>query len=198
MKTRFIILFSLFSIGLYFSQEKEDKRFFPVEYILKNSNDTIKGKIRNTGYFTNKKYYFATIMFKMKMRSGNGEETWVQPNDVKYIKITDENNIKHEYFASTEKLPKDEGLIEIMYEGKHINWYKGYRNPVLGTQLEIRGYITDKDKNLLYSGFFYDFKGKFKKMLKDDLDLEAKLKAAKTDEEYVEVFRLYDAKIDKP
>lgn len=196
MKNTLILFFSLFSL-IIFSQEKENKGFFPVEYILKNSNDTIKATIRNVGKFTNKKYYFATILFKMKMKDDKGNETWVEPNDVRYIKITDENNLKHEYFESAERLPKEKGLIEIMYEGRNINWYKDYHNPALRAQLEIKGYIIDKDKNVLYSGFFNDFKGAFRKMLKAYPDLEEKLKAAKTEEDYVEVFRLYDSKIDK-
>lgn len=193
MKTKFIIFFSLFSIAL-FSQDKEDKGYFPTEYILKNSNDTIKAKVRNVGRFTNKKYYFATILFKMKMRDSNGNESWIEPNDIKYIKITDENNIKHEYFGSVEKLPKEEGLLEIMFEGQNINWYKDYHNPTLRLQLEIKGYIIDKNKNILYRGFFNDSKGGFKKIFKNYPDLEERLKSAKTDEDYIELLRLYDAK----
>ncbi|MCJ8155305.1 hypothetical protein MKJ01_16185 [Chryseobacterium sp. SSA4.19] len=130
------------------------KGFFPAEYVLKNSSDTIKAQVRNTGRFTNKKYYFATILFKMKMRDEIGNETWIEPDDVEYIKITDENHIKHEYFSSSERLPREKGLIEIMYEGRNINWYKDYYNPTLLMQLEIKGYIVDKEKNILYSGFF--------------------------------------------
>lgn len=193
MKTKFIIFFSLFSIAL-FSQDKEDKGYFPTEYILKNSNDTIKEKVRNVGRFTNKKYYFATILFKMKMRDSKGNESWIEPNDLKYIKITDENNIKHEYFGSAEKLPKEEGLLEIMFEGQNINWYKDYYNPTLRFQLEIKGYIIDKNKNILYRGFFNDSKGGFKKIFKNYPDLEERLKSAKTDEDYIELLRLYDAK----
>ncbi|SHK71992.1 hypothetical protein [Chryseobacterium polytrichastri] len=195
MRTKFILLFSLFSI-LIFSQDQEAKGYFPAEYVLKSSNDTIKAKVRNVGKFTNKKYYFATILFKMKIRDDQGNESWIEPNDVKYIKITDENNIKHEYFSSAGRLPKEEGLLEIMFEGKNINWYKDYYNPTLRLQLEIKGYIVDKNKNILYWGFFNDIKNKFKKIFKDDPNLMEKLKAAKTDEDYVELLRLYDTKID--
>jgi len=93
MKAKIILLFSLLSI-LIFCQEKEIKGFFPAQYILKSSNDTIKAKVRNVGKFTNKKYYFATVLFKMKMKDEQGNETWIEPNDLKYIKITDENNLK--------------------------------------------------------------------------------------------------------
>jgi hypothetical protein len=57
------------------SQQKDDKRYFPVKYVLKTSNDTITTRIRNVGKFSNTKYYFATILFKMKMRDANGAET---------------------------------------------------------------------------------------------------------------------------
>ncbi len=196
MKTKFVLLFSLLSVFL-FSQKKDDKGFFPVEYILKTSQDTVRAKVRNIGKFTNKKYYFATVMFKMKMKDSEGNEIWVQPNDVKYIKITDENNIIHEYFASSERLPKEEGLIEILYEGKNINWYKDYHNPTLRMQIDIKGYITDHNKNILYHGFFDDLKNKFKIIFKDDPDLASKAKTAKTEKDYVEVLRLYDSKADQ-
>lgn len=37
---------------LGFAQKGE--RMFPVEYVLKSTNDTIKTKIRNTGYYSTK------------------------------------------------------------------------------------------------------------------------------------------------
>ncbi|ROI00183.1 hypothetical protein [Chryseobacterium daecheongense] len=195
MKAKFFILFSLFSM-LCFSQEKEDKSFFPAEYVLKNSNDTIKAKVRNMGKFTNKKYYFATVIFKMKMKDADGNETWVQPNDVQYIKITDENKIKHEYFASTGRLPTEEGLIEILYEGKNINWYKDYHNAMLDYNLQVRSYLIDKNKKVIYAGFFDRSKGDLKKILKDYPDLLENLKSAKTEGDYLKIIRLYDAKIN--
>lgn len=113
---KLIFLLSFFCFNFIFSQEI--KGFFPAEYILKNSNDTIKAQVRNVGRFTNRKYYFATVLFKMKMKDDNGNETWVEPDDVEYIKITDENHIKHEYFSSSERLPREQGLIELCMKGK--------------------------------------------------------------------------------
>jgi len=196
MKIKFIIIFSLISLVL-FGQEQTDKGFFPAEYVLKNTQDTIQAKVRNIGKFSNKKYYFATVMFKMKMKDSAGNEIWIQPNDVNYIKITDENHIKHEYFASSERLPKEKGLIEIMYEGRNINWYKDYNNPALMVQLEIKGYITDHNKNILYYGFFDDLKRKFKIIFKDHPDLVLRLKSAVTDDDFVKLLQLYDHRIDK-
>jgi hypothetical protein len=120
---------------------------------LKNSNDTIKAQVRNVGRFTNRKYYFVTVLFKMKMKDDSGNETWVEPDDVEYIKITDENHIKHEYFSSSKRLPRKQGLIEIMYEGKNINWYKDYYNPTLRMQLEIKVYLLIK-KRIYYTQVF--------------------------------------------
>ncbi|UWX61192.1 hypothetical protein N0B40_02710 [Chryseobacterium oranimense] len=196
MKAKIILLFSLFSI-LIFSQEKENKGFFPAEYVLKSSNDTIKAKVRNIGKFTNKKYYFATVLFKMKMKDEQGNETWIEPNDLKYIKITDENTLKHEYFSSSDRLPVERGLIEIMYEGRNVMWYKDYRNRALDMNLQIRGIIVDKNKKIIYDGFFYDAKGKFKKIFSGYPDLEEKLKSAKEEKDYIELLRLYDTKTDQ-
>lgn len=192
---KLIFLLVLFCFNLMFSQGM--KGFFPAEYVLKHSNDTIKTQVRNVGRFTNKKYYFATVLFKMKMKDESGHETWVEPADVEYIKITDENNIKHEYFSSSERLPQEKGLIEIMYEGKNINWYKDYYNPTLRMQLEIKGYLVDKEKNILYSGFFNDMKGKLGKIISAYPDLKEKLKSVKTDQDYIEILRLYDSRLDK-
>lgn len=194
MKRTLILLLSLLSVFL-FSQEKNDKRFFSAEYILKNTQDTIRAKVRNVGLFTNKKYYVATIMFKMKMKSSDGSEIWVKPNDVAYIKITDENNMSHRYFASSERLSQEKGLIEILYEGKNISWYRGYHNPTLGTQMLIMGYLTDSNKNILHQGLFDDLKNRFKKIFKDFPDVEAKAKEAKTEKDYVDVIKFYDSKL---
>jgi hypothetical protein len=134
----------------------------------------------------------------MKMKDDQGNETWIEPNDLKYIKITDENNLKHEYFSSSDRLPVERGLLEIMYESHNIMWYKDYRNRALDMNLQIRGIIVDKNKKIIYDGFFYDSKGKFKKIFGDYPDLEEKLKSAKEEKDYIELLRLYDAKIDQP
>ncbi|MFC3158584.1 hypothetical protein ACFOEQ_08600 [Chryseobacterium arachidis] len=84
-KTAFLLLF--FCFGFLFSQQKDDKRYFPAEYILKTSSDTIRTRIRNVGKFSNTKYYIATIMFKMKMRDDNGVETWVEPKMLNISKL---------------------------------------------------------------------------------------------------------------
>lgn len=192
---RIVSLLIFFTFSFLFSQD--DKNFFPTEYVLKNSNDTIKAKVRNVGKFSNKKYYFATVLFKMKMKDATGNETWIEPDQLKYIKITDENNITHEYFSSVDRLPKEKGLIEIMYDGKNIKWYKDYHNPTLRMQLEIMGYIVDNNKNILYSGYFNDVSRKFKTLFAAYPDLVEKAKAAKTEQDYVGLLRIYDDRISK-
>ncbi|UKB82471.1 hypothetical protein LF887_15825 [Chryseobacterium sp. MEBOG06] len=193
---KIIFLFAFFCFMLGFSQENVDKGYFPVKYILKSSSDTIKAKVRNIGKFTNKKYSFATIVFKMKIRDNAGNETWIQPSDVKYIKITDENNINHEYYASSDKLPKDQGLVEIIYEGNNINWYRSFYNSALSIGLEIREHVIDKSKKKIY-GFTDLSKSVFKKIFKDYPDLIEKLESAKTEKDCINLLQLYDAKIDK-
>lgn len=196
MKKIFFLL-GIFCFTIFFSQEKENKRYFPTEYVLKTSGDTIKAKVRNTGLYTNTKYSFATILFKMKMMDEKGATKWVPINHVRYIKIVDENQHKHEYFASTDKFLKEEGLVEVLYEGKNINWYKAFNNSILTPNVQFLNYLVDKDKNVLYKeGPLDDFKRNLKKLFKDDSDLEGKLKQANTEEDYIKILSLYDTKID--
>ncbi len=64
-------------------------------------------------------------------------------------------------------------------------------------QLEIKGYLVDKEKNILYSGFFNDMKGKLGKIISTYPDLKEKMKWVKTDQEYIEILRLYDSRLDR-
>ncbi|WP_276964572.1 hypothetical protein, partial [Chryseobacterium sp.] len=146
---------------------------------------------------TNKKYSFATVLFKMKMMDEKGNTTWVPINEVRYIKILDENQQKHEYFASTDKFLKEKGLVEVVYEGKNINWYKAFNNSILSPGIQILNYLVDKDKNILYEESLLDnFSRNLKKLFKDDLDLTEKLKQAKTEKDYLELLQLYDTKLE--
>lgn len=196
MKKIFFLL-AILCFAFIFSQEKENKRYFPTEYVLKNSGDTLRARVRNTGMYTNKKYSFATILFKMKMMDEKGNTTWVPINEVRYIKILDENQQKHEYFASTDKFLKEKGLVEVVYEGKNINWYKAFNNSILSPGIQILNYLVDKDKNILYEESLLDnFSRNLKKLFKDDLDLTEKLKQAKTEKDYLELLQLYDTKLE--
>lgn len=196
---KIIFLLGIFCYTILFSQEKENKRYFPAEYVLKTSGDTIKAKVRNTGLYTNTKYSFATILFKMKMMDEKGATNWVPINEVKYIKILDENRNKHEYFASTDKFLKEKGLVEVLYEGKNINWYKAFNNSILSPKVQFIKYLVDKDKNILYEykeGPFDDFRQNLKKLFKNDSDFTEKLKQAKSEKECIKLLQLWDAKFD--
>ncbi|MDN3692228.1 hypothetical protein QWZ06_08110 [Chryseobacterium tructae] len=196
MKKIFFLL-GIFCFTLLFSQEKENKRYFPAEYVLKTSGDTLKAKVRNTGLYTNTKYSFATILFKMKMMDEKGATNWVFINEVRYIKILDENQNKHEYFASTDKFHKEKGLVEVLYEGKNINWYKAFNNSILTPKVQFIKYLVDKDKNILYEykeDPFDDFRQSLKKLFKNDSDFTEKLKQAKSEKECIQLLQLWDAK----
>ncbi|THV56323.1 hypothetical protein [Chryseobacterium candidae] len=109
----------------------------------------------------------------------------------------DENQQKHEYFASTDKFLKEKGLVEVVYEGKNINWYKAFNNSILSPGIQILNYLVDKDKNILYEESLLDnFSRNLKKLFKDDLDLTEKLKQAKTEKDYLELLQLYDTKLE--
>lgn len=180
---------------LGFAQKGE--RMFPVEYVLKSTNDTIKTKIRNTGYYSNKKYHFATIMFKMLMVDEKGNKNWVEPKDVKFIKITDPENITHTYYASSDKLGVERGLVEVLYEGNKISWYRGFSNSTLSisSQLKVFGYVLDSSRKIINIGLFDDSKKFIKnKIINTDPDLLAMWKSAKTDADFAKILEIYDRK----
>ncbi|MDM1555956.1 MULTISPECIES: hypothetical protein [Chryseobacterium] len=192
-KVIFLLAISCFTF--FFSQEKENKRYFPVEYVIKSSGDTLKAKVRNMGIYSNEKYSFATILFKMKMMDEKGSTTWVPINEVRYIAILDEHQHKHEYFASTDKFLKEKGLVEVLYEGKNIKWYKGFNNSILTPNVQFLNYLVDKDKNILYKeGPLDDFRRNLKKLFKEDPDLEEKLRQTNTEKDYIKLLELYDTK----
>lgn len=189
-KIVFLLLF--FCFALSFSQENEKSRYFPAVYTLKNSNDTIKARVRNTGAINNKKYALYTIIMKMKMVDNEKNVTWVKPNDIRYIKITDPENVSYEYFASTDKLSKEVGLVKSIYEGRNISCYQGYS----GTGFNVMGkeYVINKDKNIIFEGSLAE--ERFKSLFTKYPDLGEKLKSAKTLDDYKEVLKLADSKLD--
>jgi len=193
-KTLFLITF-FFGLTVLFSQQKDDKRYFPVEYVLKASNDTIKARVRNVGKFSNTKYHFATILFKMKMRDANGTEIWVEPKDIEYIKITDENNIHHEYYDSAGKIVIHNGLIEILHEGENMNWYRFYAYGT-GRITKTDFLIDGKNKKIINeSGFFNpSLKNSLKVRFAAYPDLLALIDSWKTDEDLLKILQLYDKK----
>jgi hypothetical protein len=195
MKKTFFLITFLLGLTRIFSQQKDDKRYFPVEYVLKTSNDTIKTRVRNVGKFSNTKYHFATILFKMKMRDTNGTETWVEPKDVEYIKITDQNNIDHAYYDSTGKIVINNGLIEILHEGENMNWYRFYG---YGTgRIATTDFLVDgKNKKIINeSGFFNpSLKNSLKVRFAAYPDLLLLIDSWKTDEDLLKILKLYDKK----
>lgn len=192
MKTTFVLVLTFLSV-LIFAQDNSDKSFFPAKYVLKSSNDTIRAKVRNVGKFTNRKYSSATILYKMKMRDATGKEIWVQPKDVEYISISDENNIRHEFFASDDRLPVDVGLVEILYEGENVSWYKGGSSEV-ADRPEDYSFIVDIRKNKFYHPYSYLNQSVFKKIFEGDPELVDGLKKAKTTDDYLQLLKIYDTK----
>lgn|GEM_PF-862402 len=187
---------AIFCFTFFLSQNK-NQRYFSTQYILKNSNDTIRAKIRNTGIYSNKKYSLYTILMKMKMVDSDGNTIWIKPKEIKYIKITDNENVEYEYFDSSEKFLKEEGLVRVIYEGKNINWYQSFDNPKLLTNITFKGYIVDKNKNIIDEYYFEDSKNRFKKLFQDYPDLQEKVKSLRTDEDYIDILKLYDVRLDK-
>lgn len=189
-KIALLLVFFCFTLG--FAQDKEDTRYFPVVYVLKNSSDTIKARVRNTGIVSNKKYSVYTILMKMKMVDKEKNTTWVRPGDLKYIKITDPENVSYEYYDAASKSLNDIGLVRIMYEGKNIRGYQGYSSS--GFSIISREYIVNKDQKIIFEGHIAD--QKFRDFLNNDLDVEEKLKSAKTFEDYGQALRIWDTKLD--
>lgn len=195
MRKLVFIFLCLISLKI-FSQEKENNtRYFPVEYILKTSNDTIKGKVRNIGIFSNKKYSDMTILFDIQMLNDAGNKTMVKPQKIKYIKIQNPaDGSFHEFFASTDKFGEEAGLVKVLFEGKKINWYKDYVNSALSVQVIIKGYLVDNNKNIIFKGFLDSSKNQIKKIFKQYPDLMDKVDSARTEEDYIKILQLYDAK----
>lgn len=86
-------------------------------------------------------------------------------------------------------------MVEVLYEGKNIKWYKGFNNSILTPNVQFLNYLVDKDKNILYKeGPLDDFRRNLKKLFKEDPDLEEKLRQTNTEKDYIKLLELYDTK----
>ncbi|SIQ59581.1 hypothetical protein SAMN05880574_11769 [Chryseobacterium sp. RU37D] len=128
-----------------------DEVYFPVKYVLKNSKDTIKTKVLNTGLYSDEEFSAATYIRQMTILDASGKKAKVLENDISYMEITDSKNHKIRFIDSKSVLSKDIGLLQIMFKGKKSEWYRNnfYTGPIYTYKTDHKDYLLlHKDKSI--------------------------------------------------
>lgn len=205
MKKVALIIF-IFSFVLGFSQKKKVYKdyHFHVKYLLKNSKDTIKGRIVNFDLVPNVFSYY-TIVDKFVVFNEKDEKKILKENDVQYLEVTDLIGERKKFVSSKIVSTKELGLIEIFTTGK-IEHYSDYKiNRIFnvpGIEIIVNDYVVDHSINKVYGPFKHplgsyslvnltkDIKEKFQ----DDPDLMLMLENLKNKEDYINLLNAYNNK----
>lgn len=172
--------------------------YFPVKYVLKNSKDTIKTKILNIGLYDNAVFSPATYITQMTVLNASGKKLRINENDVKYLEITDLKKVKRRFINSKSVLPKDSGLLQVMYNGNKTAWYRKslYKGPIYTYETENIDYLINrKDKSTTEIRF--NAPG-VKALLKEKFgvypDVSSLIDGIVEDNDLVQILKLYDKK----
>jgi|GEM_PF-1565742 len=163
MKNFLLIFFSLFSLTYCFGQKKfEYKSYhFPAKYLLKNSTDTIFTRINNADKNKFPLFSYSTIWKYLVFRDDDGKKRVIKENDIQYLEITDNQNIKRKFVSSSSLLDRASGLVELFYCGR-ICFFSDYKvntdlsyNSFGRDIIVVKDYIIDNQNNKTYGPFVH-------------------------------------------
>lgn len=194
----------MFSFVLGFSQKKKIYKdyHFPAKYLLKNSKDTIKGRIANYD-MTSQSFSYITIINKFVVFNERDEKKILKENDVQYLEVTDLRGETKKFVSSKIVSAKELGLIEVFATGK-IGFYTDYDGKyVYGGFHEItkvNDYVVDHSINKVYGPFKHplgsyplinltkDIKDKFE----DDPELMLMFENLNSKENYINLLNAFN------
>lgn len=197
---KLIFLVSFFCFNLIFSQKQFEykDRHFPVKYILKNSSDTIRTRVQNTGLFTNKKFSHATYINNMYVVDSLGNKTRVAEQDIDYMEITDLQNVTRKIISSSSVFSKDFGLLEIIYEGNKTAYYRsatyGGLSPYSPTLIYLDYLLIKDDKSIVELGSAGRFKIRMKQKFSNYPDILLLIDSWKYDSDLIRILERYEKK----
>ncbi len=192
MKKIFLLLFS-FQCLLIFAQQKFEFKdnHFPARYVLKNSNDTISSRIMNVGVIKMTKFSVHTIVKKMRFYEPNGEKKTVKEEDLQYLEITDLEGNVHKYYSSLNYLPKESGLVEVLFDGNKIDYVRDFYISNIYGNINSIDYFIDRKRDEIKKNNWG-----IRKTLNDTFaeypDLQARLKDEKSHYEVIALLQEYD------
>jgi hypothetical protein len=197
---KIVLLLSVFCFSLLFSQKEHNKyneAYFPVKYLLKNSKDTIKTKILNIGIYDDQEFSPATYLKQITVLDPSGKKLKVNENNIQYMEITDLKKVKRK-FISSKIISKDQGLLQIMYQGKKTAWYRRsyYSGPIYTYKTKDIDYLMFRnDKNI--TEIYFKMPGS-KEQLKEKFraypDIIASIDMMFEDTDLLKILKLYDRK----
>lgn len=192
MKKIFFFLFITNCI-LATAQEKFEYRdnHFPARYVLKNSNDTISSRIMNVGVINMKKYSVHTIVKKMRFYEPNGEKKNVKEEDLQYLEITDLEGNVHKYYSSLNYLPKESGLVEVLFDGNKIDYVRDFYISSIYGNISSMDYFIDRKKNEVKKNN-WGIRKTLNHVFAEYPDLQERLKDEKSKDEVIALLQEYD------
>jgi len=199
MKKINLLLLSL-CFNFLFSQKEAmfKETFFPVKYVLKKSKDTVKTKVLNVGLYDNSEFSPGTYIRQMTVLDPSDKKIRINESDIKFLEIRDLKKVRRRFVSSQSVLSKDTGLLQIMYNGSKVAWYRKsfYKGPIYTYQTNNIEYLIIKKNNDITE---MSFKAPgLKPLLKEKLavspDLSLKIDEMADDDDLVQILRLYDKK----
>lgn len=194
------LLLSVICFSLLFSQKEHNKfneAYFPVKYLLKNSKDTVKTKILNIGIYDDQEFSPATYLKQITVLDPSGKKLKVNENDIKYMEITDLKKVKRR-FVNSKVVSKDQGLLQVMFEGKKTAWYRRsyYSGSIYTYKTKDIDYLMfRKDKSI--TEIYFKMPGS-KELLKEKFraypDITALIDVMFEDTDLLKILKLYDRK----
>jgi hypothetical protein len=175
------------SIFVFFSFIGSSKTNIDAKILMKGSTDTLELKIR---FWTNPFYH--DIIDELSLKGTlvvyiNGEKQDIKESQIDYLSFTDPKGKFREFVCDnyTGKLKSQGVLFEKMYVGK-ISWYRDY---------QIINYVTAPiDYFVSYKSASLGNNNKRSLIFRtqDRPDLKKKIKKMKTEEDIMEILKLYD------
>lgn len=185
---------------MMFSQKETgcNEIYFPVKYVLKGSKDTVKTKILNIGEYTNEEFSPAAYLRQITILDPSGNKVKIPENNIRYMEITDLNKAGRIFTDAKPVLPRETGLLQIMYSGKKTVWYRksAYSGPIYTNRINHTEYLLfRKDRKI--KELHFNIPGDLAQ-LKDPFnnhpDLLLMLNTVFQDSDLIRILRLYDKK----
>lgn len=198
MKRIFLsIIFLCFNLVFSQHTRKYNEVYFPAKYLLKNSKDTIKTKILNIGMYDDQEFSPATYLKHITVLDPSGKRLKVNENDIRYLEITDHNKMKRK-FTGSEVVSKDQGLLQVLYNGKKTAWYRRsyYSGPVYTYYTKDVDYLVFKNDNTITEIYFKlpGAQQQLKEKFRAYPDLTASIDMMFKDADLVKILKMYDKK----
>lgn len=138
-----------------------------------------------------KKYSVHTIVKKMRFYEPNGEKKNVKEEDLQYLEITDLEGNVHKYYSSLNYLPKESGLVEVLFDGNKIDYVRDFYISSIYGNISSMDYFIDPKKNEVKKNN-WGIRKTLNHVFAEYPDLQERLKDEKSKDEVIALLQEYD------